>query len=164
MVKKTVYKNTLLGRIFFAIALFALLFCAGLGVAEVSNRCNQWTQDNGERVVATIVEVITIEVTTSGLRDWSCMYRYVAENGTVYAGSIGKYEHRADAEKRIGEEIEIVIDGKGTSYLATDKPISYTCGIISGCLFIVFIVSVIINRVEKKKYRIAVKNGTWENK
>ena len=54
---------------------------------------------------------------------YGCTYKYIDENGIEYIGILKPiYETKQEAEKHIGEEIEIYIDGKGQSIPVGEEP------------------------------------------
>ncbi len=100
---------------------------AGIGVRQYRDtKYAIWVYENGRHVQA---------VVEGGEYDdgyYYMRYVYIDEN-YKYKGTEGKYAKREEAEARIGVKVEIVIDGKGVSVLASERPQMTGLGMLKVC-------------------------------
>ncbi|MCM1395352.1 MAG: hypothetical protein NC132_04485, partial [Corallococcus sp.] len=97
---------------------------------------------------------------------WSCVYRFIDEDGTKYRGILDLiYKTSKEAEQHIGEKIEIYIDGKGECFPVGEKPdIGYavTWVVISVILICADTVGIVITSVKihkEKQKRLQTENS-----
>ena len=94
--------------------------------------------------------------TQSGIRSpWSCVYRFVDEDGTKYRGILDPIDKTSsEAEQHIGEKVEIYIDGNGECFPVGEKPdIGYavTWVVISVVLVCADAVGIVITSIKISK-------------
>jgi hypothetical protein len=96
--------------------------------------------DNGRKVEAKYVDM------SSGKHGVTLIYEYIDDDGTVYRGNGALYWLTGDAERHIGDTIEIYIDGKGASTRGIKKDGTwFLVGAIGcGCLALVALVFQIV--------------------
>lgn len=124
-VKKTSYSTTRTaskGKILVLLCVLFAVFCA-LSYLFVSGylreKYRMKIKENGITATAEIYAVSS----GSGHHTFQCYYRYIDENGVKYWSVWGPtYTNREEAEKNLGKQIEIYIDGKGESIRADWKP------------------------------------------
>ena len=88
------------------------------------------------------VEAIYID-TTSGKHGVDLIYEYIDDDGTIYRGKQSNvYWSQSEAEARIGDTIEIYIDGKGKSTHGGKRDGTWFlvgaigCGILAVCVLV----------------------------
>lgn len=105
-------------------------------------------------------------VSPSGHSTFQCYYQYIDENGIKYWSVWGPlYTSREEAEKNLGKQVEIYIDGKGESILTDWEPSVgrvLAFSIVSIVLLCADTVGIVITSVKIHKER-KHKNGIKEN-
>lgn len=97
----------------------------------------QSIKERGEKVTTEIVRTGYESGVTIGHSFVVLIYEYIDENGVEYNGMCeSRFNVLEDAEKHIGEKVEIYIDGKGKSIL-TDRKINPGSNVILAVIFIV---------------------------
>ena len=118
-------------------ALVLLIFVSASILLYYQSTLQRNAMEGGVIVEAKIVGVRSCSSPSSGVH-WHLEYRYIDENGVRYSGTSGPlFNYIEEAERHIGEKVDIYIDGKGNSIEVGSTP-------ADKALIAVFVVLIII--------------------